>query len=326
MSLSIEAAFEYLQKAAGAGRLAHAYLITGPAGSGKASLAARLVAMVNGGLVADSVDALAGENVRLVRPESKSRRIKVEQIRNLEGMFYQRAATGKTKVGVIVDADRLGEQAENAFLKTLEEPPPGCLLLLLTANPELLLDTILSRCINVSLRARRATVGGGEEGALLREMLTRAGAGAGISEALGMAKAFSDLLKGVKAGAEKEQDSQKKGEKEMYAKTTDGRWLKDREEYHKALGQSRYLAKRAELVEVLIAWFGDALRQQSGYGRLDLPADTAGTGALAKGLSAAELAHRIAAVEGLRSDLATNVQEALAVEVAFLEAFVSKGR
>lgn len=325
MSLSVEAAFEYLQKAAGAERLAHAYLITGPAGSGKAELAARLVAMVNGGLVAGSIDALEDENVRLVRPESKSRRIKVKQIRALEGMFYQRAASGKTKVGIIVDADRLGEQAENAFLKTLEEPPAGCLLLLLTANPELLLDTILSRCINVALRARGDVVSGGEEGRLLREMLTRAGEGAGISEALGMAKAFSDLLKGVKEGAEKAQDLQKKGEKEMYAKTTDGRWLKDREEYHKALGQSCYLAKRAELVEVLVAWFGDALRQRSGYGRLDLPADAAATAALARGMSGADLAHRMAAAEALRSDLATNVQEALAIEVAFLEAFVSKG-
>ena len=55
MSLSVEAAFGYLQNAAGAGRLAHAYLITGSRGSGKTELAAKLIAMVNGGPVAANV-------------------------------------------------------------------------------------------------------------------------------------------------------------------------------------------------------------------------------------------------------------------------------
>ena len=325
MSLTVEAAYGYLNKAATAGRLAHAYLIVGPTGSGKTELAARLVSLVNGGMVESSLDALADENVRLVQPESKSRRIKVEQVRKLEGMLHQRAAEGKTKVGIVADADRLGEQAENAFLKTLEEPPDGSLLLLLTAFPEQLLDTILSRCITVSLRAPGGAMPGGEDGALLRQMLARAGAGAGVSEALGMAKAFSDLLKTVKAGAEKGEDAVHKKEQQTYGKTTDGRWVKGREDYHKAVAQSHYLGRRSELLEILVAWFGDALRQQTGYGRLDLPEDAAATAELARALPAADLSRRMAAVESLRSDLATNVQEALAVEVAFLGAFAGTG-
>ncbi len=325
MSLGVEAAFGYLSNAASAGRLAHAYLITGPAGSGKAELAGRLVALVNGGLPGTRLDALADENVRLVQPESKSRRITVKQVRALEGMLHQRAAAGKTKVGIIADADRLGEQAENAFLKTLEEPPDGSLLLLVTAFPEQLLDTILSRCILVSLRPPGGPMPGGDEGRALREMLSRAGAGAGVSEALGMAKGFSELLKGVKAGAEKTGDAERKKEQAAYGKTTDGRWLKGREDYHKAVAQSRYLGARSDLLEILVAWFGDALRQQSGYGRLDLPDDAAATAELARRLPAADLLRRMAAVEALRDDLATNVQEALALEVAFLEAFGGAG-
>jgi len=321
MSVNVEAAFGYLDKALSGGRLAHAYLIVGPAGSGKSELAARLVARLNGGQVKDSLNALADDHVRLVQPESRSRRITVGQVRKLEGMLHQRAAAGKTKVGIVADADRLGEQAENAFLKTLEEPPDGCLLLLLTAYPEQLLDTILSRCITVTLRAPRGEMPGGEDGVRLREMLARAGAGSGVSEALGMARGFSDLLAGVKAGAEKDEDAAYKEEKAAYGKTTDGRWVKGREDYHKAMAQSRYLGRRAELLEILVAWFGDALRQQSGYGRLDLGADAVATAELARTLSAAELQRRMAVVESLRSDLATNVQEALAVEVAFLEAF-----
>ncbi len=60
------------------------------------------------------------------------------------------------KVGVIDEADRMMEAAENAFLKTLEEPPEGCLLIMITAYPEQLLDTILSRCIRVTLRLEKA--------------------------------------------------------------------------------------------------------------------------------------------------------------------------
>lgn len=323
MATGIDTAFGYLQTAASGGRLAHAYLITGPSGSGKAQLAARLVALINEGEVAADMTAIASDTVRVVQPESKSRRIKVEQIRDLEGMLHQRATGGRHKVGIVVDADRMGEAAENAFLKTLEEPPDGCLLLLLTAFPEQLLDTILSRCILISLRSVDEHLDGGESGVALRAMLTKAGVGGGTSEALAMAKAFSDLLKTVKGGAEKSSDDAQKSEREAYGKTTDGRWLKDRENFHKASSASMYLGQRAELLEILVAWFGDALRQQNGYGRLDLPHDAAATAALSQALSTTQLAKRMEAVERLRDDLATNVQESLAIEVAFIEAFAS---
>ena len=62
-----------------------------------------------------------------------------------------RASNGRRKVAIISDADRLQPQAANAFLKTLEEPPKDSLLLLLSALPEALPDTILSRCIAIPL-------------------------------------------------------------------------------------------------------------------------------------------------------------------------------
>ena len=57
------------------------------------------------------------------------------------------------KVGVIVAADRMNEAAANAFLKTLEEPPPQSVLILLTTEPQRLLETILSRCLRLSFAA-----------------------------------------------------------------------------------------------------------------------------------------------------------------------------
>src|SRR3989454_12102747 len=75
----------------------------------------------------------------------------MEEGRGLEHALQRRAAGGRCKVGIIADADRLQPQAANAFLKPLEEPPKDSLLLLLTALPEALPDTIVSRCIAIPL-------------------------------------------------------------------------------------------------------------------------------------------------------------------------------
>ena len=323
MALSVDSAFDYLSGAVSAGRLASAYLIAGPAGSGKEQLVSRLVSLVNQIPCTDKLDGMLSDNLRLLRPESKSRRILVEQVRDLEGMLYQKAARGITKVGIVADADRLQEAAQNAFLKTLEEPPEGSLLILTTGFPEQLLDTVLSRCIMVTLLAPGDIRSGGEAGRKIRDMLAAVGKGSGASEAMGLARSFSETLKEIKQQAEEESDAERKREAEMYSKTTDGSWLKSREGYFKALSQSRYLARRSEMLEILVAWFGDSLRQQSGYGRLDLPEDAESTRLLADSVPTAELSRRMSAVEKLRDDLSTNVQEALAVEVAFVEAFTA---
>ncbi len=65
---------------------------------------------------------------------------------------------GGVKVGIVVDADCMGEEAGNAFLKTLEEPPAQTVILLLTADPQRLLPTILSRCLRISFGSIAAGV------------------------------------------------------------------------------------------------------------------------------------------------------------------------
>jgi DNA polymerase III subunit delta' len=69
------------------------------------------------------LDELESGWIRVVRPRMKSRRIGVEEIRNLEQTLHLAAPGGACKVGVITEADRMNDQAANAFLKTLEEPP-----------------------------------------------------------------------------------------------------------------------------------------------------------------------------------------------------------
>src|SRR5438045_3260664 len=150
MAFTRAGAFEYLSLAHERGRLGHAYLISGPPGSGKRALASQLSNLVSGREI-DDVFASPPPGVYLAEPESKSRRIVIDQVRALEHTLQMRSANGHRKVAIIADADRLQPQAANAFLKTLEEPPNDSLLLLLSAMPEVLPDTILSRCVAVPL-------------------------------------------------------------------------------------------------------------------------------------------------------------------------------
>src|SRR6266516_5610523 len=150
MAFTRKAAIGLLRRAHNQKRLGHAYLISGPAGSGKREVAAELASTVNGTDAGDVFSAKARE-IFVAEPESKSRRILIQQIRELEHGLQMRGAEGRRKVAIIAEADRLQPQAANAFLKTLEEPPANSLLLLLSALPEALPDTIVSRCVCISL-------------------------------------------------------------------------------------------------------------------------------------------------------------------------------
>src|SRR2546427_10892283 len=166
MAFTRQAAIGLLRRAHNQKRLGHAYLISGPAGSGKREVAAELASTVNGPDAGDVFSSKARE-IFVAEPESKSRRILIEQIRELEHGLQMRASNGRRKVAIIAEADRLQPQAANAFLKTLEEPPRNSLLLLLSALPEALPDTIVSRCIAIPLATSDERRGTAEEAELV---------------------------------------------------------------------------------------------------------------------------------------------------------------
>ena len=114
MALLKENALERLKAAWNAGRLAHAYLFAGPDGSGKEWLAAQMAGVVLG---VTAEESLAHPDYHSVAPESKSRRIVIEQMRAMEQSLQMKPMRGSTKVAVIHDADRLQPQAANASLK-----------------------------------------------------------------------------------------------------------------------------------------------------------------------------------------------------------------
>jgi DNA polymerase III subunit delta' len=321
VAFTTEAALDYLAGAQKRRRLAHAYLITGAPGSGKRVLAAELAHRVNGA-PADEIFAGSAPDVHLASPESKSRRIVIEQIRGLEHALQMRASDGRRKVAVISEADRMVPQAANAFLKTLEEPPNDSLLLLLSSIPEVLPETILSRCIEIAL-ASPDDLRLSSEQAQLVELLNRlAMAAAGsVHEAYSLAQGVQRLLAQMRQTIQEDHAAAFEREEAHYKNTTDGGWLDRREDHYKALTESVYLQQRAHLIETLFLWWGDVLRASSGIAKRELPEAGASTASIAARLTTPEILRRIRRLEELRDHLGRNIQEALALEVAFLNIF-----
>ena len=83
--------------------------------------------------------------IEAAKPEDKHE-LPISVIRDLCDQFALKPARGAHKVAILDDADDLNEEASNAFLKTLEEPPPGAVLILIGTSAELQLETIVSRC------------------------------------------------------------------------------------------------------------------------------------------------------------------------------------
>jgi DNA polymerase-3 subunit delta' len=323
MAFSPEAALEYLERAHQQNRLGHAYLISGAPGSGKRHLAARIAGMINN-VPPEDVFASRAPEIYLAEPESKSRRIVTEQVRNLEHALHMRATNNRRKIAIIAEADRLMTQAANAFLKTLEEPPADSLLLLLSALPETLPDTILSRCIAIPLSAPAASTPPAEETALI-ELLRRIARAKtwSIEDAYRMTQGLQQLLSAVRQEVRATNDEAMNAEEAHYKNTTDGGWLADREDYYKALTESQYLRRRAALLETIFVWWSDLLRARTGIARRDLPGLAKETDAVAQRFTAAEILRRIRRLEEMRDHLGRNIQEALALEVAFLRVFGS---
>ncbi|MBO5340460.1 MAG: DNA polymerase III subunit delta [Oscillospiraceae bacterium] len=141
--------------------LAHAYILSGPAGSGRHTLAAILArAMVCSdggtrpcGLCPGCKKAAAGihPDIITVSREADHKEILVDQVRQMRSDAFIRPNEAARKVYIIEDADSLNENAQNAMLKLLEEGPAYAAFLLLVENPGSLLITVRSRCEELAL-------------------------------------------------------------------------------------------------------------------------------------------------------------------------------
>ncbi len=156
-------AVDLLRRSISQDRVVSGYLFTGPEGVGKSLAATVFAQALNcpvrpgqgcGECPACREIAQGGyPDLHRLTPSSKSRLITVDQIREMRRSVYQSARGDNWKIFLLEEADRMNLAAQNAFLKTLEEPPPKTVLILITSQPGRLLSTIRSRCQVVSFAA-----------------------------------------------------------------------------------------------------------------------------------------------------------------------------
>jgi len=149
-----------LRNAIARGRIAHAYLLVGPRGTGKTSIARIFAKALNctGGPNADfdmadpAVMAIAeGSHLDVIEIDGASNN-SVEQVRDLRETSRYAPAQGRFKIYIIDEVHMLSASAFNALLKTLEEPPPHVKFVFATTEVQKVLPTILSRCQRFDLK------------------------------------------------------------------------------------------------------------------------------------------------------------------------------
>jgi DNA polymerase-3 subunit delta' len=328
---------QLLQRSLARGRLAHAYLFAGLNLTELEAMARTLAKAINcenpprrsnSGLTLDSCDTCAScrkiqsethPDVFWVRPESKSRVITINQMRDLMQNVHLKPTYSVSKVAVVVAADRLNVQAANAFLKTLEEPPGDSVLILLTTEPQQILETILSRCLRLSF--------GGEashecDTALIGwlEKFSNA-ASAGHATLLGRYRLLSLLLskltdlKTVITGALTEK-SPLEDDYEL-----DPRTREKLEEELEAAIEAEYRRQRSDLLGGVHWWLRDVWVEtlRLGSEMCTYPQLAKAAQDVARRISTQQAMENLRVMEETQGLLASNVQEALALEVGLLK-------
>lgn len=214
--LGNDALKQRLSVALSRGQLSHCYLISGPTGAGKRTLAKLLAAAMQCaslrrpcGQCAQCRKALAGTHPDVVTVDDPEKKIiPVKLVRDACADLYIRPNEGAKKVYVFPRAQDLNAQGQNALLKCIEEPPAYGVFLLLTEHAEQLLPTIRSRCVELRLaplgddllrRELAARFPDASPDALRSAMLRSGGY---LGQAIELLREGSELLPQTKAFAE----------------------------------------------------------------------------------------------------------------------------
>lgn len=319
------------------GRLGHAYLFSSPQLDPAEALSRTLAKTLNcqappqrspTGTPLDScdqcracirIDSNVHADVHWLRPESKSRILTIEQIRELEHALRMKPMEGSFKVAVVVAADRMTDQAANAFLKTLEEPPSQSVLLMLSTEPRQVLETVVSRCLRVNL-------GGGEGGPrdpLRIEWLRRVAQSAAdqrgsllgryqlltvlLTELARLRDAIRDELEArssLQSNSDVEPELRKRWESELDAAV-----------------EAEYRRQRGEVLASIQWWLRDVwlLSRKAPEVETNYPELVSTSRLIAGRVSPQDAMGNLDRIERLQRLLGSNVQEALALEVGLLQ-------
>ena len=140
----------------GSPAMTHAWLLTGPPGSGRSNAArAFAAALLAPGQDRDEPDvrrALGGTHESMTVLSTQKSVISIDEVRSLVATAHQAPVNAPWRVVIIEDADRMAERTSNVLLKAIEEPPPQTVWILCAPSPQDVLTTIRSRCRSVTLR------------------------------------------------------------------------------------------------------------------------------------------------------------------------------
>ena len=257
--------------------------------------------------------------VRIVRPSSKIRTITIDAVRSVEPFLALRAQPGETKLVIVLDADRLTDDSANAFLKTLEEPPPQTLIILISEMPSRLLPTILSRCIRLDLPSMGTHLHLSEAQKrflpAVRDAMTNLGTDVA---ALALRADFQSLMTQLREEITDRITSDLKAEAKLIAEGTDIRdWEARQKDATAAMIETEYLGMRAQVLELISLCLGQAVLLAShAPGVHPVIPELAD---VAEKEGAVNLLRRMRAVEALKKTLNFNVQEALALDAGFIQ-------
>ncbi len=161
-----------LKKALLNNKVAHSFLFAGPEGVGKRLAAISLAKSLNCSASADDfcgicqncrdIDNSSYSDIFMVEPREPESKggdvdhetgiIKIDAVRDVQQRLSYRAVRGGKKICIVDGAEKMNKEAQNAFLKTLEEPPPDSVIILVVSNGTALLPTIISRCQRINFR------------------------------------------------------------------------------------------------------------------------------------------------------------------------------
>ena len=311
------------------GRLGHAYLIVGDPRGNAARLADNILKLLYCAnpekrpcSECDNcrrVERRIHPDVMWVEPVKKSRGILVNQVEEVLKHIFQTTYEGGWKAVVLMNAERMNIEAANKLLKTLEEPSPKSVFLLVSDQPEALLPTIISRCQRVALPDSASV-----SADALRNAVAEIAGGmtGGLAARLGKAREMAALLQHMRAEAESEAA-------EWFSRNrVEGEDEADLEQVSLGRMEAEYRERRRQVLRLLLLWQRDILLAACGPDceqHLYFRSAAEQICRMARGLTCAQALSNVAIVEQMQDYLDLHLSEAMVIERAFLQLSTGRG-
>ena len=268
-------------------RLAHAYLVYSDGSETRKSFAYLLAGIFTCtakgetfpcGICGRCISMGKGtyQDLYKLEPASKSRRITIGKENEPNTMrwfqsrfYYSSMVSDAKKIGIVFEADRLVTEAQNAFLKTLEEPPKNSNFILVTGNRKMLLPTILSRCQLISVVTNKTTYDFNHSETLFSILNGLLLSERSIAKADSIITSLGDVFSSLNNDAQEEISEEWKDELEKTSEMDSSEKKQFSAAFEGAVASS-YLLKREKAINAIYVWFSEVFQMSLGISFKDL--------------------------------------------------------